>query len=294
MFFAITGAIYIGGAGSLIIGGLYWKRGSTSGAWVALTIGWVIAVGGMIMRLLWKDTLYPWMANDVPWLLDFLKTVLEGVSARVWSINWKIGPDEFPLDGQWVNFFAMSLSIVGYITCSLAAWLFAKRPAFNMERMLHRGKYAIKSDHDREDVKPVSGLRAVLPTDEFSLGDKFIYYGKLAWTFVWFIVFIIGTVHFIGAKKGLWGEFSEETWVRYWEVRLSLMLVLGVGTIIWFLIGGIVDTVRLFRTLGSLKRDFADVGIVTKHADDDDDTPVQPPAHGAGQTTELPKPPTTT
>ncbi len=291
MFFAITGAIYIGGAGSLIIGGLYWKRGSTSGAWVALTTGWVIAVSGMILKAYWADPIYPWMESDAPWLLSFLKTVLEGISNNVWGINWKVGPDEFPLDGQWVNFFAMSLSIVGYVVCSLVAWLATKRPAFNMDRMLHRGKYAIKTDHDRDDVKPVSGLRAILPTEEFSFGDKCIYYGKLTWTFIWFLVFIIGTVQFIGAKYELWGHLSEETWVHYWEARLSLMLVLGVGTIIWFLIGGIVDTVRLFRTLGSLKRDFADVGLVTR--DLDDDTPVQSPAHGVGQTTESSQSPST-
>jgi SSS family solute:Na+ symporter len=290
MFFAITGAIYIGGAGSLIIGGLYWKHGSTGGAWAALTIGWVIAVGGMIMRLIWKDTFYPWMVSDAPWLLDMLKMVLEGISTHVWSINWKVGPDEFPLDGQWVNFFAMSLSIVGYITCSLVSWLFSKRPAFNMERMLHRGKYAIKSDHDREDVKPVSGLRAVLPTGEFSLGDKCIYYGKLAWTFAWFILFIIGTVQFIGARNGLWGHLSEDHWVMYWEWRLCLMLLLGVGTIIWFLIGGIIDTSRLFKTLGSLKRDLGDVGIVARQAVEDD-MPAPSPGHGTGRATGSPKPP---
>ncbi len=292
MFFAITGAIYIGGAGSLIIGGLYWKRGSTSGAWVALTTGWVVAVSGMILRLLWKDSLYPWMVTDAPWLLDLVRTGLEGVSTRVWGINWKVGPDEFPLDGQWVNFFAMCLSIVGYVTCSLLAWLVARRPAFNMERMLHRGRYAIRVDHDGEVVKPVSGLRAILPSGEFSLGDKFIYYGKLAWTIIWFIVFIVGTVQFIGARNGLWGHMSEDDWVMYWEWRLGLMLVLGIGTIIWFLIGGIIDTRRLFMTLGSLKRDFNDTGIVTRPVDDD--TPLsEPPTNGAGQSTQTPIPPTT-
>ena len=33
MFMAVTGAIFLGGAGICIVGGLYWKRGTTAGAW---------------------------------------------------------------------------------------------------------------------------------------------------------------------------------------------------------------------------------------------------------------------
>ena len=36
MFLALTGAIFVGGAGSAIIGGLYWKRGTTAAAWTAM------------------------------------------------------------------------------------------------------------------------------------------------------------------------------------------------------------------------------------------------------------------
>ena len=35
-FFNITGALYLGGAGAVIIGGLYWSRGTTAGAWSAM------------------------------------------------------------------------------------------------------------------------------------------------------------------------------------------------------------------------------------------------------------------
>jgi solute:Na+ symporter, SSS family len=268
MFFAITGAIYIGGAGSLIIGGLYWKRGSTAGAWVALSTGCIVAVGGMFMRLLWPETLYPFMTNHAPWLLDFLKTVLEGISSRVWGINWVVGPDEFPLDGQWVNFFAMALSIVGYVTCSLASWLIRKRPAFNMDRMLHRGRYTIAGDHAVEVIKPAVGLRAILPTEEFSFSDKCIYYGKLAWTIGWFSIFVVGTLHYIGVSRGYWDDVSDNTWITFWAWRVWIVIVIGVGTTIWFLIGGIIDTAKLFKTLGSLKRDYSDTGLVTKPQDD--------------------------
>ncbi len=50
LFFAITGAIFVGGSGSVIIGGLYWRRGTTAGAWAALITGSSIAVAGIIIH----------------------------------------------------------------------------------------------------------------------------------------------------------------------------------------------------------------------------------------------------
>lgn len=50
MFFAVTGAIFLGGAGACIIGGLYWKRGTAGGAWAAMVSGSVLAVGSLVIQ----------------------------------------------------------------------------------------------------------------------------------------------------------------------------------------------------------------------------------------------------
>jgi len=55
LFFAVTGAIFAGGSGAVIIGGLYWKRGTTAAAWAAMITGSVTAVGGIILRQIDKD-----------------------------------------------------------------------------------------------------------------------------------------------------------------------------------------------------------------------------------------------
>jgi len=55
LFFAITGAIFFGGAGSVIIGGLYWSRGTTAAAWAAMLVGSGISVGGIIVHRIVDD-----------------------------------------------------------------------------------------------------------------------------------------------------------------------------------------------------------------------------------------------
>ena len=55
LFFAITGAIFAGGSGAVIIGGLYWKRGTTTAAWSAMLTGSSIAVGGIIIHQIKAD-----------------------------------------------------------------------------------------------------------------------------------------------------------------------------------------------------------------------------------------------
>jgi len=55
MFLALTGAVFFGGAGSVIIGGLYWKRGSTQAAWAAMCVGILLSGGGVVIKQLNQD-----------------------------------------------------------------------------------------------------------------------------------------------------------------------------------------------------------------------------------------------
>ncbi len=50
LFFALTGAIFAGGSGAVIIGGLYWNRGTTRAAWAAMITGSTIAVAGVVIH----------------------------------------------------------------------------------------------------------------------------------------------------------------------------------------------------------------------------------------------------
>ncbi|MBC8102632.1 MAG: sodium:solute symporter, partial [Cytophagales bacterium] len=53
MYQLITGAIYLGGSGAAIIGGLYWRRGTTKGAWWGMGVGSAVATAGALLTALW-------------------------------------------------------------------------------------------------------------------------------------------------------------------------------------------------------------------------------------------------
>lgn len=55
MFFAVTGSIFVGGAGAVIIGGLYWKKGTTLAAWAALITGSLISTFGVVVHQFIED-----------------------------------------------------------------------------------------------------------------------------------------------------------------------------------------------------------------------------------------------
>jgi len=55
MFMIFTGTIYGAGAGIVMIGGLYWKKGTTAAAWNAMILGVIMGFAGQIARRIWPD-----------------------------------------------------------------------------------------------------------------------------------------------------------------------------------------------------------------------------------------------
>ncbi|MBO5924141.1 MAG: sodium:solute symporter, partial [Lentisphaeria bacterium] len=104
MFFAITGAI-VSGAGAAIIGGLYWKRGGTLGAWVGYISGAVIALTSIAFQQCWAFS--------------------DGSGLGVWLNNkFNLGWSEailkkFPINGQWVNLIGICSCVILYVVFSL-------------------------------------------------------------------------------------------------------------------------------------------------------------------------------
>ena len=259
MFFIITGAIWLGGAGAVIVGGLYWKRGTNKGAFAALIIGCVVSLAGIILQQSWASHVYPWLVNNAPGFLNSMKDVIEGIASHVPGINWNINPDKFPIDSRWMSLFTVILAASSYVGISLFEWLILKKPAFNMDQMLHRGEYAIKGDHQKEVTRPPTGFRALLPSKEFTFGDKCIYYAQMSWTIIWFTIFLVGTIY------NLTHDVSTASWATFWKWYVRVLGVIAFGTVVWFLIGGLIDLKKMFNTLRVVKRDARDDGVVVNH-----------------------------
>ncbi|MGE5411372.1 MAG: sodium:solute symporter family protein [Clostridiales bacterium] len=219
LYFAITAAIFVGGSGAVIIGGLYWKKGTTAAAWSALIVGCVISVIGIILQ-----QIYP----------------------------------NFPINGQYFWGISMGVSTLVYIIVSLLSG----KEDFNMDKMLHRGQYAIKEESVVVDRVPVKGLKMLGMGKEFTKGDKIIYLAAYSWTFLWVIVFIVGTI------MSFSGNIPDSSWMLFWKTFVMINLFVSLIVIVWFAIGGIRDFKDMLYRLKTMVRDHKDDGRVKTEADE--------------------------
>ena len=231
LYFAVTAAIFAGGCGAVIIGGLYWNRGTTSAAWTAMIIGAIIGVSGTLVKQI-SDT----------WLLETgsytqLKTILMFLKNINGQEYWGLG---------------MASASISYIAVSL---LFPKKPV-NMDKLLNRGKYSIDGEVNIVDEEVKIGWKIFGMGKEFTKNDKLIYILNYAWTGLWRLVFIIGTVY------NLSNPVSDDAWMKFWEYYIYIHLVLSGIVLVWFTLGGFIDLKSMITSLQSEVRDHGDDGWV--------------------------------
>lgn len=225
LFFAFTGNLWLGGAGAVIALGLYWKYGTTKGAYVAIFTGIILAFAGQIYGTELKE---------------------------VWSLTkgW--------YNAQWMMLFSMVLSTFLYVVVSL---IDGKGKAYNLDKLLHRGEYAgedatEEARHTNDAKKGWNFFRMIGIDSDFSFLDKILYTFVTCWVFVWGGVFAIGTLLHMSNMLNL------SHWISFWHFYILLGLGLGVITTIWFSVGGVVDLKDLLHRLKTMKRDEHDDGSV--------------------------------
>lgn len=257
LFMTITTSIWMGGAGPIMIFGLYSRRGTSAGAFASLFTGTFITVGSIFLQRNWAGTVYPFLVKT-GWA-DPIGRFIEAVSSPLnpWVV-WKMDAIKYPINSKEIFFIAMLFSLAMYWIVSL---LTCRKP-FNLEKMLHRGEYA-----DEQSIKPPAVKRSIFSrligiTPEYSRGDKIIAYSVFSYTFVYRFIFTFIVV-------AVWNVFSP--WKPAWWDKYFLITSLIVPGIVaaissvWFLIGGIVDLRRLFIDLGNRREiDESDNGQVKK------------------------------
>lgn len=248
MFFAITGAIFLGGSGCAILGGLYWKKGTTAGAWMGMITGSVLAVGGLVVQQVWKSL--------APGIISTLEPVAGWGTAQAIQSYLMAHAEKCPLNGQVIFFYAMSSSLIVYVIVSLLTC----REDFNLDRMLHRGQYAVEGPSP-ESVRRKWSWGAVIGFDhEFTRGDKIISGSLFAWGMFWFSIFAVMSLLYLIRPWPL------SVWATYWHIyAIVIPIFIGVVTTIWFTWGGTRDLMRLFRDLPNVKRNALDDGSVVNH-----------------------------
>jgi SSS family solute:Na+ symporter len=238
MWWNLTAALFVGGAGAAIIGGLYWRRGTTAAAWAAQIAGSLMFLIGITLT------------SGPTWNV---------VADQVGPAFGLTLPPKFWLNGTQMAFLGAGLAVVVYILVSLLTC----RVPFDLDRMLHRGAYAPPGPDAAKAPVPLRErmrLKNLLHFGpDFSPGDKFAAAGLF-----WFAIFLLGVNVVVTVWNLLWPDvWTHNWWSHYWLIfGLALPFAVAIVTLVWFTIGGSRDIVGLFAALRTLRRDTADDGRV--------------------------------
>ncbi len=138
MYATLVCAMWVSGAGPIMVFGLYSRFGTTAGAWASMSTSAVLSVAYVIVQRYWADWVYPLIAKAE--LVDICDKILKTLSAPFGEyIKWEMNEVKCPVNSVEFGFFLSLLCFILYVVVSK---LTLKEP-FNLERMLHRGKYSL-------------------------------------------------------------------------------------------------------------------------------------------------------
>ena len=243
MYVTLVCTMWLGGCGPVIVLGLYSKFGSTLGAWASLLNGVFMSLFGVLIQRNWADVVYPWLVQHD--LVTVVSKILHTLSRPFHPyIVWEMDAIKCPINSYEWYFLTMIISLAFYILFSFVTY---KKP-FNLERMLHRGKYALDNNVivDKVWTKKNFYNKLIGITSEYTLGDKII-----AWAyFVYSIIYrFLGTFLVVA----IWNIFSP--WpMHWWGYYFLIVFVLIPGiiaafTAVWFGICGTIDLRAMFCDL---------------------------------------------
>ncbi len=251
MFQMATGGIFNAAAGCAIIGGLYWKRATRWAAWAALCVGVPLALFNIFLMDVrgwhWmRELLLTWFPTN--------QTLLDAV-------------DKCPLGAAYRSLIILLLCELSYITVS---FLTCKKP-FDLDKMLHRGKYADETSRKLEQSNTAIPWykRLFLGFDnEFTFRDKCISVSASCWAYFWggAFLFISGWNVLGWLFPGVIPMWPDSWWFHWLMFYLTMFTVLAPITAVWMTCFTIRDLRRMFKLLDERQKnntqDDSDDGTV--------------------------------
>ncbi|MBR4612824.1 MAG: sodium:panthothenate symporter [Kiritimatiellae bacterium] len=300
LFTQILCAVWLGGGGTVMVFGLYSRFGNTAGAWCSIVFGSGFSLFGLVTQRVWASHVVPWLSLR-GWTEDvfrFFADLSRPFNPYVdWSFGFNSGEstleqalqlfrEKLFINSTEIYGLSMVLSIAAYCLGSWVARRFFGVKRYNLDKMLHRGKWATGGTGEtgrtgESQASPVAPVPQVTPVptekppalakrllsrlvginDEYTRGDRIIAWASFFYMFVWRIgIATIGVMFWNMARP-----FPAEWWGGYYYVMtLCIPMVLGMVCTVWFIWGGIRDLIRLFRDLGARVRDASDNGFVAR------------------------------
>ena len=256
LFVTMCTTMWTGGAGPIMIFGLYSRFGTVAAAWTSLINGIFLGIVSVFFQRNWADIIYPFLARH-GWVEPVGK-VLETLSKPFHPyIEWHMNELKCPINAYEFLFITMIFSLLLYVVVSKLTC----RTPFNLDRLLHRGKYDLNNEKKalekltfRNAFKKIIGI-----TPEYSTGDKVIAWSFFIYSFIYhFVLIFVGVV--------IWNAISpwpNEWWSEYFYItQLLIPGIVAVISIFWFGIGGVVDLIRLFKALETRTVNHLDNGQV--------------------------------
>ena len=240
-------AMWEGGAGAIMTFGLYTRVGTTAGAWTALCTSVSLSIAYVYTQLQWAKVVYPAIAKAG--LVESFDRALRWLSSPFEPyIHWQMDAVKCPVNAIEFNFFLSVLCVILYLGVSR---LTCRKP-FNLDRMLHRGKYGLD---EKREIRQKWTLRTVFSnligiTPEYTRGDKAIAWGVFLWSFVYgFGLAFVGVV--------IWNAIHPwpvKWWCWYFVIQFFIVpCAMACVTTVWFGVGGFFGLRQLFRDLAARK-----------------------------------------
>jgi solute:Na+ symporter, SSS family len=156
MYFAAVNSLWLGPAGALMLGGLYWSRGTKRGAVATLVVGVAFAAGVILLQQIWPH----------------------GHAGKA-----------FPINGQWCFFANICLCVATYVLVSLTD----RAPRHDMDKLLNRGAYAKADTIQPGPVGRVAWYERLFGiTPMFDRHDKITAYAVVGLFLGFLAIFCVG------------------------------------------------------------------------------------------------------